>query len=36
MNQSIYLMVAMPYTLFGIGAFVIYRASRKRDDGTNV
>ena len=28
-NQSIYLMVAMPYTLFGIGVFAIYRACRK-------
>jgi CHASE3 domain sensor protein len=30
-NQSIYLMLAVPYTAFGVMGFLVYRGIRKND-----
>jgi hypothetical protein len=29
MNQSVYLMVSVPYVVFGFGAFLVYRGCKK-------
>jgi hypothetical protein len=30
MNQSIYLMIAVPYTTLAVGGFFVYRGLKKR------
>jgi hypothetical protein len=32
MNQSIYLMLAVPYTAFGVVGFLIYRGMKQNDE----
>jgi hypothetical protein len=32
MNQSIYLMLGVPYTAFGVVGFLVYRGMKKNDD----